>query len=154
LEEQRWSTRLETATKRCALALSARLPIDLPLCVYSSLLPLQLNPDELLIAISRPLFITYASISLFTIFVLAYLSRTRLGDKWVMIDLSLCALTGSFTVLSTKAISGFINLDPWLSIRSWITWVVLLVLAVTAVVQVAFVNKARACFLSPPCPSC
>lgn len=94
---------------------------------------------------------------------LAYLSRTKWGDRYVLVDLSLCALAGAFTVLSTKAISGFLNLyflrmcvpsvrkrvlsgtDPDLGsrrFRYWITWAVLVVLVSTALVQVNFVNKA------------
>ncbi|GAA5895630.1 hypothetical protein JCM6882_000358 [Rhodosporidiobolus microsporus] len=100
------------------------------------------TPDEFLTAISQPLFIAYASVSTATIAVLAYLSNTKYGDRFVLIDLSLCALAGAFTVLSTKAISSFVNLNPAVAIRSWITYPTLLVLAVTAVLQVNFVNKS------------
>ncbi|GAA5827779.1 hypothetical protein JCM11251_007671 [Rhodosporidiobolus azoricus] len=100
------------------------------------------TPDEFLKAISQPLFIAYASVSTALIAVLAYLSRTRYGDRFVLIDLSLCALAGAFTVLSTKAISSFINLNPGVALRSWITYPTLLVLAVTAVLQVNYVNKS------------
>lgn len=106
---------------------------------------LQLTPRQFLKAISRLLFIAYSATSLVAIIVLAWLSRTKYGDRFVLIDLVLCALagpsvrlhitlafgsffrgicldlheelismlvrrTGSFTVLSTKAISSFLNL--------------------------------------------
>ncbi|GAA6036204.1 hypothetical protein JCM8097_006834 [Rhodosporidiobolus ruineniae] len=100
------------------------------------------TPDEFLTAISRPLFIAYAIISLLLMLCLAYLSRTKYGDRFVLVDLSLCALAGAFTVLSTKAISSFINLNPVVAFKSWITYPVLLVLAGTAAVQVNFVNKS------------
>lgn len=70
----------------------------------------QPTPEEFLSAISRPLFIAYAVISCASMAVLAYLSRTKLGDQYVLVDLALCALAGAFTVLSTKAISSFLNL--------------------------------------------
>lgn len=101
------------------------------------------------------MFIAYSATSLVAICVLAGLSQTKYGDRFVLIDLTLCALagkstppvpsppfspaplsayaripsgvgtdliceraclpsacvdTGSFTVLSTKAISSFLNL--------------------------------------------
>ncbi|BGP19808.1 hypothetical protein JCM10213v2_007939 [Rhodosporidiobolus nylandii] len=100
------------------------------------------TPDELLAAISRPLFIVYASISSAAIAFLAYLSRTKWGDRFVIIDLSLCALAGAFTVLSTKALSSFLNLSPVLFFKSWLTYPVLAVLIFTAILQVNFVNKS------------
>lgn len=59
---------------------------------------------------------------------LAYISRTKAGDRIVLVDLSLCAIAGAsypalslrsadtspsvgaFTVLSAKALSSFLNL--------------------------------------------
>lgn len=39
------------------------------------------------------------------------LDRTRAGDKYLAIDILITALCGGFTVLSTKAFSGFITKD-------------------------------------------
>jgi len=130
----------------------------------------QPTPDEFLSAISRPPFIAYAGVSTVAIAVLAHLSRTKLGDRYVLIDLSLCALAGAFTVLSTKAISSFVNLlflrmcvsarpsffflavsveaqereadDEPRSFEYWITYPVLVVLVGTALLQVNYVNKS------------
>ncbi|GJN93844.1 hypothetical protein Rhopal_006903-T1 [Rhodotorula paludigena] len=102
----------------------------------------KLTPDEFLAAISQPLFVSYAIVCCTCMSALAYLSRTKWGDRYVLVDLSLCALAGAFTVLSTKAISGFLNLYFLRMFRYWITWAVLVVLVSTALVQVNFVNKA------------
>lgn len=37
------------------------------------------------------------------------LSRTKAGEKYLAIDLGICALCGGFTVLSTKAFSSFLT---------------------------------------------
>ncbi|GAA5853053.1 hypothetical protein JCM9279_003796 [Rhodotorula babjevae] len=100
------------------------------------------TPDEFLSAISRPLFIAYACASAVTMAVLAHLSRTKLGDRYVLIDLSLCALAGAFTVLSTKAVSSFLNLLFLRIFEYWITYPVLVVLVGTALLQVNYVNKS------------
>ncbi|GAA5978670.1 hypothetical protein JCM11641_002807 [Rhodosporidiobolus odoratus] len=100
------------------------------------------TPEDFLQAISQPLFIVYASISAVAIVGLAYLSRTKYGDWFVLVDLALCALAGAFTVLCTKAFSSFLNLNPVLTFKSWITYPVLFVLVITAVTQVNFVNKS------------
>ncbi|GAA5876915.1 hypothetical protein JCM1840_002702 [Sporobolomyces johnsonii] len=100
------------------------------------------TPDEFLEAISRPLFIAYAVISCAAMAVLAYFSNTRWGDRFVLIDLSLCALAGAFTVLSTKALSSFLNLMFLDTFRHFITYPVVFVLATTALLQVNFVNKS------------
>lgn len=95
---------------------------------------------------------------------LGWLSQTRYGDKFVLIDLSLCALAGAFTVLSTKALSSFLNLmflDTYVSTLPlflfahplWhnhfhssftqpITYPLLLILISTAFLQVNFINKS------------
>ncbi|GAA5920095.1 hypothetical protein JCM1841_004094 [Sporobolomyces salmonicolor] len=100
------------------------------------------TPDEFLEAIARPLFIAYAVVSCAAMAVLAYFSNTRWGDRFVLVDLSLCALAGAFTVLSTKALSSFLNLMFLDTFRHFITYPVVFVLATTALLQVNFVNKS------------
>ncbi|GAA6015498.1 hypothetical protein JCM10207_008615 [Rhodosporidiobolus poonsookiae] len=100
------------------------------------------TPPEFLQAISQPLFMTYAAVSATCIALLAYLSRTAYGDRFVLIDLVLCALAGAFTVLCTKALSSFLNLNPIDTFRSWITYPVLVVLILSALIQINYVNKS------------
>ncbi|GAA5931142.1 uncharacterized protein JCM15063_002556 [Sporobolomyces koalae] len=102
----------------------------------------KITPSDLLLAFRQPLFIAYTVVSCVAMAGLAWLSQTRLGDKFVLIDLSLCALAGSFTVLSTKALSSFLNLMFLDAFRHWIAYPVLLVLLATAFLQVNFINKS------------
>lgn len=51
-----------------------------------------------------------ADVCIRTTSLLAVLSRTKAGDKYLAIDIILCALFGGFTVLSTKAFSSFLTL--------------------------------------------
>ncbi|ORY72881.1 magnesium transporter NIPA-domain-containing protein, partial [Leucosporidium creatinivorum] len=102
----------------------------------------KLYPDEIIAAITAPLFLVYSAVCIAAIIVLINLSRTRYGDKWVMIDLGICALSGGFTVLATKAFSSFLTLIFLDTFRNWITYPILLVLISTAFIQVNFINKA------------
>lgn len=47
--------------------------------------------------------------------ILLVLSRTRAGDKYLAIDILICALNGGFTVLAVKAFSSFLtqNFVDW-----------------------------------------
>lgn len=56
---------------------------------------LQLYPEEIIAAITAPLFLVYSAVCIAAIIALVNLSRTRYGDKWVMIDLGVCALSVS-----------------------------------------------------------
>lgn len=59
-----------------------------------------------------------------------------------MVDLGVCALSGGFTVLSTKAFSSLLTLLFLDTFRYPIVYPILLVLVSTAFVQVNFINKA------------
>lgn len=95
--------------------------------------------------------------------ILLGLSRTRAGDRYVAVDIGLCAFCGGFTVLSVKAFSSFLtqNFVDWyvskyfkqmpisssaylvsLSFKQWPTYPVLAVLAITAIMQIIFLNRA------------
>lgn len=101
-----------------------------------------LNPHQFIRAVSQPAFFIYAFISLGFIIVLVVLSRTRAGDKYLAVDILICALCGGFTVLSVKAFSSFLTQDFVECFKQWPTYPVLAVLAVTAVMQIIFLNKA------------
>lgn len=103
----------------------------------------RLDPDELLQAIKRLEFVIYSAVSVSLGAVLAFASGTRLGDRWVLIDVGTCAIFGGFTVLSTKGISSLISGgQPIEALKFPITYVLILVLAVTAVVQITYLNRA------------
>lgn len=54
----------------------------------------KLNVDGLIEAVSRRVFIIYAVICLATIIGLSVLSASRAGNKWIFIDVGLCAVYG------------------------------------------------------------
>ncbi|SGY12736.1 BQ5605_C011g06589 [Microbotryum silenes-dioicae] len=101
-----------------------------------------LYPPEMVAAISTPLFLAYSIASIAAIAVLVCLSRSKYGDRYVIIDLGICALSGAFTVLSTKAISSFLNILFLQTFEYWVTYPLLLVLAGSAMLQINFINKA------------
>ncbi|GAA93742.1 uncharacterized protein L969DRAFT_42854 [Mixia osmundae IAM 14324] len=102
----------------------------------------KLSPDELKRAIRGVGFIVYAIVSLVLIGILSFLSTRPVADRWIIIDVGLCALIGGFTVLTTKAISSFLNIIFLDMFREWITYPILLILVLTAVAQVNYLQKA------------
>lgn len=102
-----------------------------------------LDPDELLKAILRPEFLAYTCIVIVLVISLAYVSSTSLGDRYILLDLGVCALLGGFTVLSTKGLSSLLSLGkPWQLIRVPITYGLLIVLIGTALAQITYLNRA------------
>lgn len=103
----------------------------------------RLDPGELLQAIKRLEFVIYTAVSVSAGALLAIISRTSLGDRWVLIDVGTCAIFGGFTVLSTKGISSLISGGkPIEALKFPITYGLVLVLAITAVVQITYLNRA------------
>lgn len=102
----------------------------------------RLSPEQMLDAVEQPLFLGYAAVCVCAAVALGHLSRGPFGDEHVMCDLGLAALLGAFTVLSTKALSSFLNLLFVDMFRYPITYPILAVLIGTALLQVNYVNKA------------
>ena len=86
-------------------------------------------------------FYVYVGITVTLIAILTSLSRTH-GDRTIFIDLSLVALYGSYTVLSTKAISSLISSSFYRIFTYPISYSIVGVLALTAILQVKYVNRA------------
>lgn len=102
-----------------------------------------LNPDQLWDAISRKEFIAYAVVAIVLGLALAWGSSTRFGDQYIMLDLGVCAVSGGFTVLSTKGVSSLLSHSrPVELLRSSITYVLLVVLVGTALAQITYLNRA------------
>lgn len=80
-----------------------KVSVHAPRCLPGLTTSPQLFPDEVLAAISTPLFIAYAAFSVVALVVLAKLSRTRYGDRLVMIDVGICAVAGALQVFSSAA---------------------------------------------------
>ena len=105
------------------------------------------GPDALWNAIKERDFLIYALVLLVFGCSLAYLSATRWGDKYLLIDVGTCAVFGGFTVLSTKGVSSMLSFgtsrgDILSALKSPLSYGLLFTLVVTAVVQLTFLNRA------------
>ncbi|EFP82960.2 uncharacterized protein PGTG_09928 [Puccinia graminis f. sp. tritici CRL 75-36-700-3] len=101
-----------------------------------------LSPDQLARAIRQLGFILYAALCLSAILLLICLSSTQWANRFIGIDVGLCAISGGFTVLSTKAFSSLLNVLFLDCFHYSITWIMLAVMLVTAVLQIVFLNRA------------
>jgi hypothetical protein len=138
---------------------------------------IRLDIDGLLHAISQLPFIAFSIVYIVGVIVLAGLSETPLGRRWVFIDVGLCALfgkfllfafkgfilkdynSGGFTVLSTKALSTLLTLH-WIEIfAEWITYPIIVVSYFQSLLLVHLITSAgslwyrhRASPISKSCP--
>lgn len=114
-----------------------------------------LLPSDVLEALQTLAFQLYSLFSLLLISLLAYLSQTSYAEEYILIDVGLSAVAGGFTVISTKAISSFLNRLFLRTFQHWISWGIVIVLVGSALVQVNYINKALQRFDSrvrPPPP--
>ncbi|KAF0436872.1 DUF803-domain-containing protein [Gigaspora margarita] len=101
----------------------------------------KLSPEAIWIAIMQTQFTIYLSVTLVMSMMLIFLSD-KIGHKLIIIDLSLVAIFGGYTVLSTKAISSLLTMKFVLMFSYPITYILLFILMSTAVLQIRFLNKA------------
>ncbi|KAJ3392052.1 hypothetical protein HDU92_008650 [Lobulomyces angularis] len=92
-----------------------------------------LTPDDIIIAIMQLKFLIYFLGTFLLGVILFRLSRSSFGQKYIFVDLSLVAICGGYTVLSTKAISSLINLTFFDMFTHPITYLMLFILISTAV---------------------
>ncbi|KAF9263558.1 DUF803-domain-containing protein [Marasmius fiardii PR-910] len=102
----------------------------------------RLDPDDLVKAISQIPFIVYFCIYTVGITVLSALSEGSVGQRYVLVDVGLCALFGGFTVLSTKAVSTLLTMQWSKVFKKLITYPVMLVLLLTGIGQIRYLNRA------------
>ncbi|KAH9818724.1 magnesium transporter NIPA-domain-containing protein [Melampsora americana] len=100
------------------------------------------SPAQLQEALSQVTFIVYVSLCLVAVVVLVILSSSRYAERFIVIDVGLCAILGGFTVLSTKALSSLLNQMFLACFKYPVSWLVTAVLVITAVTQVVFLNRA------------
>ncbi|KAI0347448.1 DUF803-domain-containing protein [Trametopsis cervina] len=102
----------------------------------------QLDPETLLRAISQRVFIVFSLVYIVAALVLSSLSEGRIGQRYVFVDVGLCAIFGGFTVLATKAFSTLLTKE-WLEIfTEWITYPIIAVLLGTGIGQIRYLNRA------------
>lgn len=95
-----------------------------------------LSPEDMIEALGDPLFISYCIASTLIFLLLSHLSTKEIAKKYVYFDLGLVALFGAFTVLSTKALSSFMNSSFQSMFEYPITYILLVVLISTVVVPI------------------
>lgn len=105
------------------------------------------TPDALWQAMTQTIFEVYAGIMAVLGGLLAWLSSTSAGDKYILVDVGACAVFGGFTVLATKGVSSLISHaagggDFGLVLRSPLSYALVVVLVGTALVQIAMLNRA------------
>ncbi|KAF8639988.1 hypothetical protein AX17_001234 [Amanita inopinata Kibby_2008] len=132
----------EQFKKRDLLGICLAIIGAVTVVLASSASEVKMDPNRLRHAVMQYPFIIYSSIYALGAMLLATLSRTELGQNWVIIDVGLCALFGGFTVLSTKALSTLLTTE-WIDVfKQWITYPILAVLIATGIGQIRYLNRA------------
>ena len=135
-----------------------RTLLGMLLCVGGSVIVVYFAPptvermtvDEFVSLVRRPRALAYFASVASCVVILGALSP-RFGHKVLLVNLMLCSLLGSITVLCSSIASKFLTLlasGDSTPLRSPVPYVVLPTLAATAVLQVFFLNKAMAHFAS------
>lgn len=110
---------------------------------------IQLDPNELLVAIRQIPFLIYTAVNLALLLLLMYLSRLpSFGGRFAAVDVGVCAIFGGYTVLSTKAMASLLSTIFLEAFEYPITYGLLVVLAGTSIAQVRYLNKALMVFQS------
>lgn len=108
----------------------------------------QLNSSTLMAYIFSDIFFMYSGVLMLMLVLLMSIHK-RWAREWVVVDLSLCAILGSWTVMATKGLSVSVRmtmLGEENAFNSWITYALLAVMLFTAMYQVKFLNMAMAHF--------
>lgn len=102
---------------------------------------IQLSPQAIEAALRQPKFLIYLACTSVVSCVMTGLS-VNVGHKNSLIDLSLVAIYGGYTVLATKALSSLLGLTFYRMFEYGITYAMILVLVTTAILQIKYLNKA------------
>lgn len=113
------------------------------------------DPEELIIgAVKQESFRIYVAVSCTAVTLLAAYSRFHStaidarSRQMLVVNISLVALLGAYTVLATKCLSLLLSREFAIALGKPVTYIAGLVLAVTAVLQVAYLNRALKHFAS------
>lgn len=113
---------------------------QVPFIVYSSVTCVFLCSTSLIV--ESKLIVPLSTCRSAAIFILVVLSELEYDNRYLLIDIVLCALLGGFTVLSTKAVSSLFNALFYNAFQEPIFWGFSAVLVVTALGQLRYLNKA------------
>ena len=112
----------------------------------------QLDPTQLLHAITEIPFIVYTILTLLSLIGLMILSESKYGERLIGIDIGVCALFGGYTVLSTKALSSLLSTIFLDVFKQPVGWILVGVIAGTSIMQVKYLNRALIRFESKVSP--
>ncbi|KAG0241520.1 hypothetical protein BGW41_005829 [Actinomortierella wolfii] len=101
----------------------------------------KLTPEAMLAAICQVQFVIYFFCSCIAVAVLASLSDT-IGPRYILVDLSIVAIFGGYTVLATKGVSSLLSLSFYKMFTYPISYLLVFVLISTAVFQIKYLNKS------------
>eukprot|EP00708_Paratrimastix_pyriformis_P002676 GAFH01001428.1.p1 GENE.GAFH01001428.1~~GAFH01001428.1.p1 ORF type:complete len:487 (-),score=99.70 GAFH01001428.1:178-1599(-) len=120
------------------------------ICVFSPNGEQQVDAATLLEYMQEPLFIAYCAILVCALVALFVLSCRPIAQRQVLIYVLICSDLSSFTVMSSKGLSVFLQLtfagDSQLG--SPLLWIFAVITIVTGVTQVKYLNKALLYFRS------
>ncbi|GJJ77143.1 magnesium transporter [Entomortierella parvispora] len=102
---------------------------------------IKLTPEAMTAALLQTQFIVYFIVCSVLVAVLASLSET-IGSQYIFIDLSIVAIFGGYTVLSTKGVSSLLSLSFYKMFTYPIAYLLVFVLVTTAVLQIKYLNKS------------
>nr|XP_031858329.1 uncharacterized protein CI109_006300 [Kwoniella shandongensis]KAA5525401.1 hypothetical protein CI109_006300 [Kwoniella shandongensis] len=108
----------------------------------------RLDPPQLLTALSRLPFVLYTILNFLLLSLFLFLSSTSHGQRYIVIDVGICALFGGYTVLATKALSSLLSNDFFGAWEWGITWGMVAVVGVTSLGQIRWLNRALMRFQS------
>ena len=94
-------------------------------------------------------FIVYTIFNIVLVTCLIFVARSpRFENRFIAIDVGICALFGGYTVLSTKALSSLLSSLFLGAFGSGIVWLLLFVLVGTSIMQLKYLNRALIRFQS------
>ncbi|KAI9137912.1 magnesium transporter [Paraphysoderma sedebokerense] len=105
----------------------------------------QFDPDALVEALLQPQFLIYFLFTVAAIIAMMSLSDT-IGKRIILVDISLVALFGGYTVLATKGISSLLGLTFVKMFTYGITYLMVFVMISTGVMQIRYLNRALSRF--------
>lgn len=107
-----------------------------------------LTPDDFVELLANPYAYGYLIVVAVAIMLL-WLVERKLAARFVLIDIGLCSLLGSITVICSTGVSKFIVGGQFVqAVQSPVLYVLVVLLATTAVLQLRFLNKAMEHFPS------
>ncbi|KAI8800946.1 magnesium transporter, partial [Cladochytrium replicatum] len=123
-------------------------------CVIGSIIIVLFSPEsshsntipEFVKNIVNPVFLTYSGVMIAFLVVLMAILDPKYGDKWPLVDITICSTVGSYLVVSMQGVGSAIVYSvshPENSqMGQWPLYVMLVFVIICGVVQIHYLNKA------------